>query len=360
MVYQLQQTEHTENERKRIHQLFTSKLKRKGFKKCMVGKGCCGSIVKGHFVSKSWLGAISTEDEVYVFSPFSPPGVGEDELAIPAKDHVNRALTRYFTCEGHEELFFPIDRFNPDLESLKNIHLVLYKAIVAQMWLEHWILDAYRTLAEESSGDELFRVSARVNAEHIQGLQFYKRETERCIDPERCRRCQGGPCRTIGHEKLYVRGEPSIALSQFSDGTRRRVRMHTEEVYVQPIANCGITVLPTRRGHTFLFHYFRQEKNMIQSELDHILALQSKKQEAYISAMVLSSCEDIAIRPSFWEGLGRRRRDAMRKRFRQDVPDTGVGTLEMMDKWADERLRTDTVLQVPNPNQINLFRRTKP
>ena len=269
-------------------------------------------------------------------------------------------MTRYFTCEEREKMFFPIDGFDPDLEGLKNIHLVLYKAILAQMWLEDSLLKGYRRLTKESPQDELFQVFAHVNAEHLQGLRYYQRETEKCLDPEQCKRCQGGPCKTIGYEKLYVEGKPSIALSQFSDGTRERARMHTKyESYVQPIANCGITVLPTKRGHTALLHYFSQGKHIIQSELDHILALQGKKQEAYISAMVLSSCEDIAVRPSFWEGLGRKRQDAMRKRFQEDTPDTGVGTWEMMEKWASERLRPDTILQVPNPTQINLFRETK-
>ena len=360
MVFQLHIPELTENEHRRLGQLHIEMLKRKKFKKCMVGKGCRGKIVQGHVVPHAWLKQIATADEVYVFSPYSPPKElvdWEDVYEPPVKNHANNALTRYFTCEEHEKLFFSIDKFDPDLSSLKNIHLVLYKSILAQIWLESFLLKCHRRLAEESPTDELYRALAQANAEHLQGLRYYKRETEKCLYPRRCKRCRGGPCKTIGHKKHRVQGKLGIASSAFSDGTRERRRIHPDYGRVfQPIANCGITVLPTERGHTTLIHYFKKESHIIQTELDHIAGLDGRKLEAYISAMVLSSCEDIAINPSFWEGLGRRRQEAIRKRFQEDMPDIGVGTSEMMDKWADELVKQDTIIRIPNPNQINLFR----
>ena len=363
MEFQLQTAEHPENELKRIRHLYVTMLKRKSFRKCTVGEGCRGKIVQGHLIPRAWLRAIATQDEVYVFSPHSPPKALMDEdpdYELPMKEHVNNALTRYFTCEEHEKLFFPIDELDPDLSLLQNIHLVIYRSLLAQLWLEDFLLRCHKRLAEESPEDEMFRALAQVNAEHLQGLRYYKRVTEKCLDPERCKRCRGGPCKTIGHIKRHMQGKRGISASQFSDGTRLRVRDNSEyQTHVQSVANWGLAVLPTKRGHAALLNYFLEERAIIQSELNYIAGLQGKRLEAYISAMLLSSCEDIAISPSFWEGLGSKRQDAIRSRFRNYMPDIGVGTLEMIDKWTEERLRSHSIEQIPNPSHINLFRETK-
>ena len=221
-------------------------------------------------------------------------------------------------------------------------------------------MHCHKRLIKESPEDELFQAYAQMNAVHLRGLVYYRAETEKCLEPVDCRRCKGGPCKTIGCVKLRIPGNPTVASSQFSNGERTMVRGHTAfETHINPVANCGITVVPIKTGHTVLFHYFKGEGQIIESELDHLARLKGKRLEAYISALVLSGCEEIAIKPSFWDGLGKRRQDAMRTRFQVDMPDIGVGTQEMIEKWTAERIRSDKILRIPNPKQINLFRATK-
>lgn len=362
MTYELHTPDIPENEARRIGQVLVNSFKRKQFRKCMVGACRRSRAVQGHLVSRSWLNEIATSDEVYVFAPYGPlsPFNAASDNDVLAREHVNNALTRYFTCEEHEKLFFPIDGFEPDFSKLENVHLVFYKALLAQLWLENFMERAYRKVSRESPKDEFYQTMRRVHAESSHGLRRYKSKVERCLNPDRCKRCQGGPCRVIEYQMRSIRGESTIAASQCSAGPAVNFRIFSEtERHAEFNAICGTTVVPTSQGHVFLYHYFLDEKHLIQRELDHIAAIQGPMLEAYISAILLSDCENIAVRPEFWEGLGERRQRAILDRFHNDLPDIGIGPQEMIDRWNYERMHQTGILPVPNPVQINLFRRTR-
>lgn len=194
MTYELHMPDIPENEERRIGQILTNMLKRKKFQKCMAEGKHSRKVAQGHLIPRSWLRAIGTSDEVYVFAPYSPFAaftVGA-ERDVPTREHINKALTRYFTCEQHEKLFFPIDGFDPDLSNLRNVHLVLYRALLAQLWLEEFTLRAFRRVSTESPKNELYQAMNRVHAENVHGLRNYKKKVEGCLNPDRCRRCQGG------------------------------------------------------------------------------------------------------------------------------------------------------------------------
>ena len=67
------------------------------------------------------------------------------------------------------------------------------------------------------------------------------------------------------------------------------------------------------KGHKVVLHYFREEERFVRPEFDYIQSLQGRKQEAQISALLLSSCENIAISPHMWEQIGERRQQAILK-----------------------------------------------
>lgn len=358
MVHQLHIPELPKPESKRILALFTNNMKRNRFKKCMIGLNCEGKVIQGHLVSRSWLGKIAESNEVYVFTPYSPPNIFAygDKRDSFGKDHINNALTRYFTCKKHEEMFFPIDPFDCDVSALHNNHLVLHKSILAQMWIERLMLRCFQRLSTESPENEIFQKMSMAHSENLEGLRRCKKMTEKCLDPDKCNRCQGGPCEIIGCRIYHLQGKSTIAASQFSSGAELIIRRLNEyEHHIQPLARCAITVIPTNTGHTFLWHYFLEEKHMIQRELDHVDALKERELEAYISAMLLSDCENIAISPRFWHEIEDVRQNAIRDRFNNDLPDIGIGTKEMIEKWNSKRLNHTGLMDIPNPKQINLF-----
>ena len=360
-MYALNVPELPENESRRLGQLLVDMLKRNSFQKCMASGIHSGKVVQGHLVPRTWLNAIAETREVFVFAPYSPDRglITGDMPDIPIKEHVNNALTRYFTCTEHEKVFFPIDKHNPDLSDLKNIHLMLYRAILAQLWLEVFLQRAFKRLASESPENAVFQSMVQIQLVDIRGLRHYRSMTERCLEPNTCGRCQGGPCQVIGHHLETIEGESLIAACQFSSGSRFKLRTYNvPHPYVEKISNWGITVIPTSKGHTFIYHYFLSEQGPIQAEVEYISTLKGKKLETYISAKLLSDCENIAVSSSFWEGLDQRRQQAIRDRFENDLPDVGIGSSDMIERWKQDRMYQTGIVSVPNPNQINLFRAT--
>ena len=362
----LGRAELSENSKRRLLQSITDSTKRNRYRECLVVGNHRGKVVKGHIVPKSWLKKLSDDkDEVYVFASHPVRMLGESpdrELSIADKLHINNALVRSFTCEGHEPLFSSVDQTDPDLSNFNNLNRMLYRAISGQLWLEILIHNAFTKAFESSPQDELFQVIALMCRENRAGLRYYKKEAERCLDPEVCRRCRGGPCRTIAHRVIRLPGEGLLlSASQFTAGHRTVVRIphnYHSEPQVQPIANWGITVLPMSKGHKVVLHYFREEERFVRPEFDYIQSLQGRKQEAQISALLLSSCENIAISPHMWEQIGERRQQAILKMFQEERKDVGFGTEEMLAKWERDRMFPSRRIHVPHPNLVNMFRTT--
>ena len=105
-----------------------------------------------------------------------------------------------------------------------------------------------------------------------------------------------------GHEVRHISGEPAIAVSQFLDGIRMRLDAYNSTL--QPIANWGITVLPTDRGHSAVLHHFRQEHDIMNGTTENVRALNGRRLQEYLSSLILDNCENIAISPTIWDAFG--------------------------------------------------------
>ena len=347
-----------ENEKRRHIQEIIDRSKRRNYKKCLVEGEHDGKIVKGHLIPKSWFGKIAKDDHVYVFATHSANlnDLYSDywDVGVPKLEHINNALVRYFTCEKHEKDFFTVDSTEPDCSAPKVLNLMAYKALIGQFWLENLMWHAYRELSAGSPSDEVFRLQKRLFLQNVIGLRHYKKQIERCLDPDSCRRCKGRSCKLVAHEVITLRGEPSVAVSGFSSGVRSVVRPLEREV--GHIANWGMTVLPNDKGHVVIFHYFPDERDLIGDDFEIISRLQGRKRESAISQGILQYFENIAISPDMWEQIGKRRK-SIQKMFGETMPDVGFGSSEQIRKWEDRRLGPK--VPIPNPNQINLFRKTK-
>ena len=349
-----------ENEKRRYIQDLLEKSKRRNYKECLVSCKAAQSehvkkIVKGHLVPRSWLEKISTDDHVYVFATHSVNLYHEQGSEIPKYEHINNALVRYFTCKDHEEFFFCADNAVADLSDLKIPNRMAYKAIIGQLWLERLLQRGYREISASSPQDEVLKRQVHLHSQNVIGLSYYKKEIERCLSPEQCGRCRGRSCRVVGHKVIRMRGEPTVSVSQFCQGSRTRIRY--AERQVENIANWGVTVLPNDKGHVAIFHYFLEEEDIVGPTFEYISGLNGRKREAAVSELILKSFENIAISPNMWDHIGKRK-EAIRSAFYDNMPDIGFGSEEQLLKWEKERLHPARFERVPNPNQINLFRRT--
>ena len=71
-----------------------------------------------------------------------------------------------------------------------------------------------------------------------------------------------GKCKVIAHKVFHILGEPAIAVSDFSDGIRKRENPRFNSV--EYIVNWGMTVLPLNKGHKVIFHHLVEEESIIE------------------------------------------------------------------------------------------------
>ena len=333
------------------------KSKRRRYKECLVTGDHEGKIVKGHLVPEAWLRKIATDDHVYVFATHSvnlKDMYSEQGNEIPKLEHVNNALVRYFTCRKHEENFYDTDKTEPDLSNPKILNLMAYKAIIGQQWLESLLMQAHKEAYHEWPDDEVLKYQKRLNSQNVKGLSHYRRQIERCLDPRSCKICKGVACKVVAHKVRHISGKPTLSVSEFCSGARTRIR--PIEGAIEYIANWGLTILPTDRGHVAILHYFFEEEEIMAPTIKDVTLLNGRRLESALSELILKSLENIALRPSMWDGIGRRR-EAIRTMFDDNMPDIGFGSSDQLWKWEMNRLAPNR--RIVNPNQINLFRETK-
>ena len=362
-MFRLNRPEIQDNERKRIGQLLTHKTKLESYSRCMVCKKLNRRTVRGHSVPRNWLKQISSPDEevlVFVTLPVSPLPkdleIDGDLIAVPTKPlHINNVHRRRFTCETHEKMFFPIDGLNPDTTSLWILNLMAYKAIIAESWTEAMLEEAHRAALAETPDDEVFRLQARLHHQNGIGLEHYKNQVEECLQPGPCNRCNGSRCKMVSHVVRHTTGAPTLAVSQFSSGSRTEVN----PVYrtFKYIANWGLTVLPRDEGHTVILHYFPDElkdSEMMAQAVSDFSSLNGRRLQEFVSMLILDSCENFAISLEAWEKYGPKRRAAIERRLGTELQDVGFGSMAQIKKWDAERLMK-TKPSPPSPKQLNLF-----
>ena len=351
-----------ENQRRVLLQIITDKTKLSAYEECLVsGSDCADKIVRGHLIPMAWLRVIDEDNQVMAFAK-APVHTfrdeeGEDFVLPVTKREIKQTLIGRFSCEKHEQIFFPVDKKEPDITDATNLNLLLYRGIIAQMWGQRRLVRAWDALLNEVPCDKAVRAVVDTYRHNCTDLSHYKAQVERCLFPKKCATCNYGSkqCKKIVHKTRELRGAPVLAVAQFSDGGRTRILYDGEE---QITANCGITIFPTSSGHTVVEHYFAVEKLIWGKENSLWPNLQTKsgkELEETVSMLALDYCENIAMNPKHWDKFGKKRHRAIRERFTETI-DTPFGSIEKMQRQAERQLPTHLPDYVPNRRLLNLFR----
>lgn len=362
-MYPLHRPELPENRKRRLLQVITDKTKIKSFGKCMYGGSHAARAVGGHVIPRNWLRQISVNDEVKVFTSLPVSDFWNQQVETPGEiapqirnEHINRATVRRFTCQTHEDALSPTDSINPDTSGVRILNLCTYRPLIAQVWLETLLKQCFEEVTKIVPDDEPFQFQARTHRQNVIGLEQYKMLTEPCLSPDSCNKCIGDKCRVTGHVVRHISGKPTLAVSQFSSGSRTRVNFHFGTI--KHIANWGLTIIPTPTGHTAILHYFFEDvpKSLeMRKTIQQFGSLNGKTLEQMISVLVLDTCENIAISPAAWDAFGSKRQSAMLDRFGTEQSDKGFGSREQIEKWNREHFQE--IRKSPtNPRQLNLFR----
>ena len=362
-MYPLHRPELPENRKRRLLQVITDKTKIKSFGKCMHGRSHAAKAVGGHVIPRNWLRQISVNEEVKVFASLPVSNFWSQQVETVSDidppirgEHINQATVRRFTCQPHEEALSPTDSIYPDTSNIGILNLCTYRPLIAQMWLETLLEQCFEEVTKAVPNDEPFQLQARMHRQNALGLEQYKKLIEPCLSPDSCNRCIGGKCKVTGHVVRRISGKPTFAVSQFSSGSRTLANFHFRTI--KYIANWGLTVIPTPKGHTAILHYFLEDVPIsleMQKTIQQFEFLNGKALEQMISALVLDTCENIAISPAAWNAFGPKRQNAMLDRFGTEQSDIGFGSREQIEKWNREHLQE--IREPPtNPRQLNLFR----
>lgn len=351
------------NRRRELLQIITDKTKIDVHRECLVSVSECedNKVVRGHLIPMAWLRVIAQDNKIMAFAKVPVHTFrdeeGEEFLLPVTKREIKQTLIGRFSCQKHEQIFFPVDQREPDITDSTNLNLLLYRSIIAQMWAQRRMVRAWDAFVNEAPNDEVAKIIANTYRDNCTGLSHYKAQVERCLFPKKCAACNYGSkrCENIVHKIRELRGAPVLAVAQFSDGGRTRILYDGEE---QITANCGITIFPTSTGHTVVEHYFMEEKLIWEKENSLWPNLQKKSGkylEETVSLLAMDYCENIAMNPKHWDKFGKKRQIAIRRRFTETI-DTPVGTLERLQRQAERQLPTPLPEYVPNRRLLNLFR----
>lgn len=351
-----------EGERRRLQQLFLTKTKPQALKRCLAFDAYHSQTVAGHVIPRSWLKGIAEDDGVVAFGSrrLRPNGTSDSD-ANPAHstdvrlEAISTATTRHFTCATHEKLFFDADKPEPDTNDLRVLNLMAYRAVISQLWTEIVVHDAEAALLEQYPEDQLASIQAEHRTRTARDLNFYKRQLEQCLRPDLCTKCDGRRCKVIAHIVRHIRGDPTVAVCQFSDGLRSEAI--DDAGHRRRLTNWGLTVVPTPTGHTVIFHYFWNDRGLsplLEDAISKYKSLTGKPLQEFVSIEILDYTEGFAINPQMWAKFGAKRRDAILQRFLSEMPFIGVGTEDEIEKYYAE-VMSGTRPRPMNPRQLNLF-----
>lgn len=329
----------------------------------MYGGSHAARAVSGHVIPRNWLRQISVNDKVKAFTSLPVSDFWNQQVETVSdidppirREHINQATVRRFTYQPHEDALSPTDSIYPDTSNVGILNLCTYRPLIAQMWLETLLEQCFEEVKRTVPDDEAFQLQARMHRQNALGFEQYKKLIEPCLSLDSCNRCNGGKCKVTGHIVRRISGKPTLAASQFSSGSRTHVNFHFGTI--KYIANWGLTVIPTPKGHTAILHHFLEDvpKSLeMQKTIQQFESLNGKALEQMISALVLDTCENIVISPAAWDAFGPKRQSAMLDRFGTEQSDIGFGSREQIEKWNREHFQE--IRKSPtNPRQLNLFR----
>lgn len=359
-------SEMSENQRRKILQIITDKTKIDAHHECLVSVSDCeGKVVRGHLIPMAWLRVIAEDSQVMAFakSPVDVLRYDEEEFLIQVtKRGISQTLIGRFSCEKHEQMFFPVDKKEPDTTDATNLNLLLYRSIIAEIWAQSQIVRGLYATLDEVPNDADFRRTLSMHRSNIRNLSRYKAQVERCLFPEKCATCNYGSkqCKKIVHKTRELRGVPVLAVAQFPEGSKARLLYDGAKPGLQVIANCGITIFPTSGGHTVDEHYFAAEKPIWEQKTAHWPNLKTKSGKALeeaVSLLALDYCENIAINPNVWDKFGEKRQGAIRKRASETIFTPFSAPEHIQQQSERQRLVASSPSEyVPNRRLLNLFR----
>ena len=346
----------TNEQNKRIHEALAL-LHRGSYRGCLFSDDCAERTVNAHSVSRAILSAIQDDD--HVMAPEvkyrrddegrSRPHMGFETVGI------RQASIGMFACQTHEDVFKPIDANPMDFEDPSIRNMLLYRAILREMW---------NLLRARDHGDWVdekapFLYNPTVHPkQRLQSLVHFRD----CVKWLLAEGGSVGRKPQVMHLVRRVRSKsPILAASGASGGSvigtdnatgatvsDEYLRTH---VGIEPNTSWGLTVIPQKNEHMVLVSWL--EGSQAEHYFRHLRTVQGKELEAAVSAELILFCENWFLDPKVWAAYGTKKQEAMLTAY-----DNISELLSHRYSWVDKDDKTTwyEYLNISNRHQLNLFR----
>ena len=288
-------------------------VKPKSYKECQVLFGNHhGKVQKGHTIPRVSLRALSRLGHVKLFMP--KPGLKDLNL-LPIRRGIHEAAIGFFTCQGHDELFWPVENNQPDTSKSRHMDLLAYKAVLGATWRLKLVERAYKQQLKLDPQSEWLQYSTNYFTSSIDSIDQYKRIVEDCVRPA----YRSGSGEKLKYMARSFKSAKNLAVCEWFYGGQ---------------FNIGITVYPTETGQTVVLHCVAEEWDIFDKWFGFLNGVSDEEFQELISMLVLQRCETIALAPETWNGFDETKRREIRSFFLETKQNVGFGSVEQIALWA--------------------------
>ena len=341
---------------KEIYDIF-NRVYRNKHRRCLFANECTEEAVEAHSVSRAVLATIGDNGHVIV-----PMGRHEKDVEGRTGLHlgfdskgIGVASTGTFACRTHENAFKAIDTVPMDFSAPHIRNLLLYRAVLREIWTLSRIRPGTDWIEERAPGTLIPSIHPDMRLQSL----LYMRER---IRPLLVGRNDIKHASRVVHKVWRVKSDhPIVAVSSASGGSMLAVDHATGEtlpassvrglVGLEPYTCWGLTIIPHDDAHMVLASWLEGSQGA--TYFTHLGELQGKELEAAISAEIILFCENWFLSPKVWKGYGEKRQQAILAAY-NNLLELVSGQYSWMDR--SDRTPWHKYVKLPNRHQINLFR----
>ena len=327
------------------------------YRRCLFSDDCAARTVNAHSVSHAILSTIQDYDHVIAADikyrkdedGRSRPHMGFETVGI------RQASIGTFACQTHEDAFKPIDTVPMDFEDPNIRNMLLYRAILREMW------NLLRTRDHGDWVDEKapFLYNPTVHPkQRLQSLSHFRD----CVKSLMAEGESFGYKPQVMHLVRRVKSKsPILAASGASGGsvigTAKATGARLSDEYlrthvgVEPNTSWGLTIVPQKNEHIVLFSWL--EGSQAEHYFRHLRTVQGKELEAAVSAELIVFCENWFLAPKVWAAYRTKKQEAIRTAY-DNISELLSHRYGWVDK--DDKATWYEYLELSNRHQLNLFR----
>ena len=307
------------NERnKAIHEQLA--LLHKGeYRNCLYEQGCAGRVVNAHAVSQAILSTI--QDKSHLKNPqliYEQDEQGRSHPHVEFKNvGIRQASIGTFACQSHEVAFKKIDIIPMDFEDPEILNLLLYRAVLREIWLLSRIRPSIDWVDERAPHVHRPTIHPDTRLKSLLYFREYIRPILKTSDPP------AGKNRVQHMVRRIKSDSPILATSSASGGSVLAYDHNKEEVLsaedvrtrmgIEPYSCWGLTIIPQEKEHMVLASWL--DGSQAQFYFQHLRSAQGRELEEAVSAELILFSENWFLSPKVWSAYGAKKQEAILTAF---------------------------------------------